>query len=255
MQDVIHRLCQIFPLNDEVKGLSSKDFEDLYGQYPVGQPPSPSKDDNIMAPSPSGSYQTLSPCASYMTPSPSGSYQTIRTQNGSSSIPGSPASPWQTTTYVGGSLGTSPRHPSSSSNSPYSNVMSPGQLSSENGSPAPSSPIPRSVENQLTRMSLVPSQPPPLIPLVKAALPPRQQPAIIIAPKKQPPQPPLPLPPPQQPAQATPPTPPSQPINKYRTAHEEMASRLDPLIKEQSMRQVVKSTMEALTVADHDGDT
>lgn len=237
MQDVIHRLCQIFPLNDEVKGLSSKDFEDLYGQYPVGQPPSP-KDDNAMAPSPSGSYQTLSPCASYMAPSPSNSYQTVRTPQNGSSIPGSPVSPWQTTTYVGGSLGTSPHHPSSSSNSPYSNVMSPPSLPSANSSPAPGSPLPRSVENQMIRMSLVHSQPPPLIPLVKTALPARQQPAIIA---------------PKQPSiQATPP---SQPINKYRTAHEEMGTRLNPAIKEQSIRQVVKSTLEALTVADHDGDT
>lgn len=117
--------------------------------------------------------------------------------------------------------------------------MSP-PLSSANSSPAPASPLPRSVENQMTRMSLglVPSQPPPLIPLVKSALLPKQQP-IVIAPKQvqQSPQPTTVLP------------------TSFRTAQEEMAAKLNPVIKEHSMRQVVKSTIEALTVADHDGDT
>lgn len=208
-------MCQIFPDGD-IPGLGPSDYDELYG--PLHEHPSSPADYNLM------------------TPSPSGSNVSCRTPQYGGSIPGSPASPWQTTTQLGSltSSMTSPPHYSSPSNSPYLNVLSP-PLSSANSSPAPASPLPRSVENQMTRMSL--GLPPPLIPLDKSALSPKQQPAII-APKTIKQSAPQPVLPPE-----------------FRTAHEEMAASLNPVIKEHSMRQVVKSTMEALTVADHDGDT
>lgn len=216
VESVISLVCKLFP-NGDVRGLGPNDYDELYG--PLQEHPSSPADYNLMTPSPSGS---------------------CRTSQHSGSIPGSPASPWQTATHYGNSL-TSPLHYSSSSNSPYSNVMSP-PLSSAYSSPAPASPLPRSVENQMTRMSLglVPSQPPPLIPLVNSALSPKQQQPVVIAPK--------PVKQSALPQSVLPPT-------TFRTAHEEMAASLNPVIKEHSMRQVVKSTIEALTVADHDGDT
>lgn len=258
VQDVIHLVCQLFPISDAVKGLGPHDYEELYGQ-PFFQPPSPSMD-NIMTPSPSRS--------SCHTPN----YATSSV----GSIPGSPASPWQTRSFVEGSLAASPHYASSSSNSPFSNVMSP-QLSSANSSPGPSSPLPRSVERQMVRMTIVSSQPPPLIPLNKpspsswqpAVIAPKPHPpsAVIVAPKqyspgpsvivpKQPAASPATLVSAKQPAIQSSESPSQQPaIKPYPTAHEEMATSMNPLIKEQSMRQVVKSTIEALTLADHDGDT
>lgn len=249
-------MCQLFPISDAVKGLGPLDYEELYGQTFL-QPLSPLTD-NLMTPSPSGS--------SCHTPS----YATSCV----GSIPGSPASPWQTRSFVEGSLATSPLYPSSSSNSPFSNVVSP-QHSSANGSPGPSSPLHRSVERQMVRMTIVSSQPPPLIPLNKPT-PSSWQPTVIakphptstvvIAPKQYSPSPAVIAPKQQaspaliigtkQPKIQSCESASQQPaIKPYPTAHEEMATSLNPQIKEQSMRQVVKSTLEALTLADHDGDT
>ena len=165
--------------------------------------------------------------------------------------------------------------------------MSPS-ISSTNSSPGPSSPLPRSVEKQMVRMTLVPSQPPPLIPLNKSAPSPSSWQPKVIAPKPRPPSPVVialkqqqqqkpanvvvaskqqspqqsqqPVSPAatvsRQPSAALSPPPPQVSADQtFPTAHEEMATSLNPQIKEQSMRQVVKSTMEALSVADQDGDT
>jgi hypothetical protein len=144
----------------------------------------------------------------------------------------------------------------------------------------------------MVRMTLVPSQPPPLIPLDKSnpstsswqpkVIAPKQQPSssVVIALKQQQQQQPVSpavvaskqkqQPQQQQPASpaaiavtkqpsaalSPPPAPPqAAPEKRFPSAHEEMATSLNPQIKEQSMRQVVKSTMEALSVADQDGDT
>lgn len=238
------------------------DFEELYGQ-PFSQPASPSSDKLSTGPPSSLGCQTPQYASSV----------------------GSPASPWQTRSFVEGSLGASPHYSSSSPNSPF--VMSP-PLSSANSSPGPSSPLPRSVEKQMVRMTLVPSQPPPLIPLDKSTpstsswqpkvIAPKQQPSssVVIALKQQQQQQPVspavvaskqqqqkPASPAaiavtKQPSVALspPPAPPqAAPEKRFPSAHEEMATSLNPQIKEQSMRQVVKSTMEALSVADQDGDT
>ncbi|XP_046437513.1 uncharacterized protein LOC124188739 [Daphnia pulex] len=264
VQDVIHLVCQLFPISDAVKGLGPMDFEELYGQ-PFSQPASPLSDKT-------GPPSSLG----------------CQTPQYASSV-GSPASPWQTRSFVEGSLGASPHYSSSSPNSPF--VMSP-PLSSANSSPGPSSPLPRSVEKQMVRMTLVPSQPPPLIPLDKSipstsswqpkVIAPKQQPSssVVIALKQQQQQQPVSpavvaskqqqQPQQQQPASpaaiavtkqpsaalSPPPAPPqAAPEKRFPSAHEEMATSLNPQIKEQSMRQVVKSTMEALSVADQDGDT
>lgn len=239
------------------------DFEELYGQ-PFSQPASPLSDKLSTGPPSSLGCQTPQYASSV----------------------GSPASPWQTRSFVEGSLGASPHYSSSSPNSPF--VMSP-PLSSANSSPGPSSPLPRSVEKQMVRMTLVPSQPPPLIPLDKSTpstssqwqpkvIAPKQQPSssVVIALKQQQQQQPVspavvaskqqqqkPASPAaiavtKQPSAALspPPAPPqAAPEKRFPSAHEEMATSLNPQIKEQSMRQVVKSTMEALSVADQDGDT
>lgn len=265
VQDVIHLVCQLFPISDAVKGLGPMDFEELYGQ-PFSQPASPLSDKLSTGPPSLG----------------------CQTPQYASSV-GSPASPWQTRSFVEGSLGASPHYSSSSPNSPF--VMSP-PLSSANSSPGPSSPLPRSVEKQMVRMTLVPSQPPPLIPLDKSnpstsswqpkVIAPKQQPSssVVIALKQQQQQQPVSpavvaskqkqQPQQQQPASpaaiavtkqpsaalSPPPAPPqAAPEKRFPSAHEEMATSLNPQIKEQSMRQVVKSTMEALSVADQDGDT
>ena len=236
------------------------DFEELYGQ-PFSEPGSPVNDNLTTAPPLGFSCQTPQYASSV----------------------GSPASPWQTRSFVEGSIGASPHYSSSSPNSPFSNMMSPS-LSSANSSPGPSSPLPRSVEKQMVRMTLVPSQPPPLIPLNKSApspsswqpkvIAPKQQSSssVVIALKQQQPASPAANASKQQPQQRpaspaaitvskqpsaalSPPPPQAAPEKRFPTAHEEMATSLNPQIKEQSMRQVVKSTIEALSVADQDGDT
>lgn len=156
------------------------------------------------------------------------------------SLLGSPGSPWQTQTSVG-----------SPYNNPYG-LMSPPPSSPSTvcSSPGmPPSPLPRSMVNGMNQMTLqVPnnqpvvvmkSQPPPLIPL-NAGSPPVIPPVEI----------------PRSVNRSSNPLLTSliQPI-RFRTAREELMTKLDPVLKEKSLCRVTKEPMETFTRPDPDGDT
>lgn len=108
------------------------------------------------------------------------------------------------------SLQSSSPCPSTAANSPYPSVfLSPP---SSNSSPAPGSPLPRSMENQMKGMRLdLANQPPPLIPVHQPVVAVQQQQPQAFSPQQQPQVVPV----------------------KVRTACEELTASLNPAMKEQ----------------------
>ena len=154
---------------------------------------------------------------------------------GSSPYLGSPASPWQTHTYPGPISPTSPpdfHHPH---NYPNSVMMSPPMSSNGSSPRLPGSPLPAVVVQKMGSINIEKappvrqSQPPPLIPLnIPVASPPGAS----------------------RPSAAV-----SNVTTMGSKFREELVATLNPTLKEQSMRRVAKSPMEAFVTPDSDGDT
>lgn len=261
-----------------VPGVTQEDFDELYGTRFHGmQIPN----DN------SSSFRATADWADYMamTPSPPASISSNQTSlytsghsSYSDSVPNSPANL--------SDFGGSPQ-PYNGLSNPYFNSTMINSPSSINSSPSPGS-----VETKMNKMSLavpiaaggspiplnnqripIPSGPPPLIPVDRIVEKPTKKPitasapdvsatsavtvtaaaavaaaSAVVTPTAD-----------RQLVSAPTPTPPAlvrkERPTSYTTARDEIMATMNQTIKEQSMRQVAKSPMEALIAADRDGDT